>query len=194
MLDRMHARTVRHGKPAVAPVPRCSRGSLRSHAVATKLPADLSLKPLDAEARGLEQWLTTFHLASVLLDPYTNESSWILKTAVRVLEQFRGSDARVNFIVTADADDTRAFLGPLADDFLVFCDPDRSVVKAMGLDQLPAFVFTRVDGEVITKAEGWNAAAWRAVAEVIAETANWRTPTIPAASDPGPFAGAPALG
>jgi hypothetical protein len=162
--------------------------------VATKLPTDLSLSPLDAEARELNEWLTTFHLASVVLDPYTNESSWLLKTAARILEEFRGSHARVNFIVTADADDARAFLGPLADEFLVFCDPDRTVVSAMGLEQLPAFVFVRVDGEAIAKAEGWNAAEWRAVAEAISDTTKWRPPTIPAPGDPGPFAGSPAAG
>ena len=84
-------------------------------AVTVKLPDDLMLHPLGGEARELEQWLTMFHLASVVLDPYTNESSWILKSAVRVLEGFRGSDARVNFVVTADEDDTRRFLGPLCD-------------------------------------------------------------------------------
>ncbi len=162
--------------------------------MATKLPNDLSLKPLDGEARDLEEWLTTFHLACVVLDPFTNESSWILKAAVRILEGFRGSHARVNFVVTADDDDTRAFVGPLAERFLVFCDPDRSVVTAMGLQQLPAFVFVRVDGEAVAVAEGWNPAEWREVAESIAETTSWRAPTIPAASDPGPFAGSPATG
>jgi hypothetical protein len=163
-------------------------------AVTVKLPDDLMLHPLGAEARELEQWLTIFHLASVVLDPYTNESSWILKSAVRVLEGFRGSDARVNFIVTADEDDTRRFLGPLCDQFLVFCDPNRTAVKAMGLERLPAFVFVRVDGELVAKAEGWNPVAWREVAEVVAETAYWSAPLIPAAGDPSPFAGSRAAG
>ena len=101
-------------------------------------------------------WLTTFHLASVVLDPYTNESSWILRSATRILEQFRSSHARINFIVTAGAEDARAFLGPLTEEYLVFCDPDRSAVKAMGLTELPAFVFTRVDGAVAAKTEGWQ--------------------------------------
>src|SRR5829696_8768014 len=122
------------------------RGSLRSLAVATKLPADLVLAPLGSEPRPLEDWLTTFHLASVVLDPYTNESSWILPTATRILEGLRGSDARVNFLVTADERDTRTFLGPLVEQFLVFTDPDRIAVKALGLNELPAFVFIRVDG------------------------------------------------
>ena len=162
--------------------------------MATKLDSELSLTPLDGDSRDLSQWLTTFHLASVVLDPYTNESSWILKTAVRILEEFRGSDARVNLIVTAEADDVRKFLGPLTEQFLVFCDPDRSVVTAMGLTSLPAFVFTRVDREVHAVAEGWNSAEWREVAEQIAETTSWNVPTVPTAGDPAPFSGSPASG
>ena len=54
--------------------------------MATNPPSDLVLAPLGAEPRPLDDWLTTFHLASVVLDPYTNESSWILKTATRILE------------------------------------------------------------------------------------------------------------
>lgn len=160
----------------------------------TKLPSDLSLAPLGAQPRDLEEWLTTFHLASVVIDPYTNESSWILKTAVRILEGFRGSDCRVNFVVTADEADATAFLGPYADDFLVFCDPKRSLVTAMGLSRLPAFVFVRVDGEVAASAEGWNPGEWRAVANAMADTTSWRAPQIPAAGDPSPFAGSPAAG
>ncbi len=152
------------------------------------------LSPLGADPRPLEDWLTTFHLASVVLDPYTNESSWVLKTAVRVLEGFRGSDARVNLIVTADAADTKRFLGPLADQFLVFCDPDRSIVKAMGLSQLPAFTLVRVDGEMVASAEGWDARAWRSVADAISAATSWTSPMIPAPGDPGPFAGTPAAG
>jgi hypothetical protein len=173
---------------------RAQRGSVGSLAVATKLPNDLSLKPLDGEPRDLEEWLTTFHLASVVLDPYTNESSWILKTAVRILEELRGSHARVNLIVTADADDTRRFLGPLTERFLVFCDPDRTIVKALGLSELPAFTFIRVDGEAVATAEGWHPADWRAVADAVTATTKWRTPVIPAPGDPGPFAGTAATG
>ncbi len=160
----------------------------------TKLPSDLTLSPLGSEARPLSEWLTTFHLASVVLDPYTNESSWVLKAAVRILDDLRGSHARVNLIVTADADDTKRFLGPLADRFLVFCDADRSVVSALGVQTLPAFVFIRVDGEVVAATEGWTPDGWRGVAQAIADTTKWRAPLIPAAGDPSPFAGSPAQG
>lgn len=165
--------------------------------VATQLPSDLQLAPLplagkQAEPRPLDEWLTTFHLASVVLDPYTNESSWVLKTAERILEGFRGSHARVNFVVTADAADTRRFMGPLAERFLIFTDPDREFVKAAGLTSLPAFVFVRVDREVVAAAEGWSPVDWARVAEAIAETTSWSTPDIPVAGDPHAFAGSPA--
>lgn len=141
----------------------------------------------------MAEWLTTFHLATVALDPYTNESSWILPTAVRILEALRGSDARVNFLVTAPEEDARAFLGPLVNQFLIFADDDRSVVKALGLEALPAFVFIRVDGTVPAAAEGWNPAEWRSVAEAITEVTAWLPPEIPLLGDPGPFHGTPAL-
>lgn len=166
--------------------------------VGTKLPTDLVLTPLVEGALGqgrpVMEWLTTFHLASVVLDPYTNESSWILRAASRVLEQFRGSDARINLIVTAGPIEARTFLGPLADRFLVFCDPDRAAVKAMGLDQLPAFVFTLVDGVVAAAAEGWNPSEWEAVADAIAQVTWWTSISVPGPGDPGPFRGSPSLG
>lgn len=163
-----------------------------------KLPADLVLTPLHkgalGTARPVMEWLTTFHLASVVLDPYTNESSWILRTAMRVLTEFRDCDVRINLIVTAGPADTKEFLGPLADRILVFCDPERRAVKAMQLQEIPAFVLTRVDGVVESKAEGWNPDAWEAVCDDIARLTKWTSIELPGAGDPVPFHGSPALG
>jgi len=145
-------------------------------------------------SRPLSSWLTTFHLASVVLDPFTNESSWILQTAARVLRAFSGSAVRSNFILTCSADEAREFLGPLNREFLVFADPDRSVVRSLGLESLPAFVFIQSDGTVPAVAQGWDPKTWRSVAKEIATTTAWTAPTIPLAGDPGAFAGTPALG
>ena len=159
---------------------------LPSQPVATNPPMDLVLAPIGGEPRSLDEWLTTFHLASVVLDPYTNESSWILPTATRILEGLRGSNARVNFLVTADDADSRAFLGPLTERFLVFTDPDRVAVKALGLTELPAFVFIRVDGTVPSAAEGWSAASWRAVADAVADGDGVAAPRHPHCRRPRP--------
>jgi hypothetical protein len=110
-----------------------------------------------------------------------------------VLAQFAGSSVRANYVVTADANDARTFLGPLTSEALVFSDPDRVFVKQLALTHLPAFVFLRIDGNVVASAQGWNPVEWRAVAEEVARTVSWSKPLIPAPGDPGAFAGTPAL-
>jgi hypothetical protein len=154
---------------------------------------ELSLTPLAGEARTLREWLTTFHMASVVLDPFTNESSWILETAVRIMRQFSGAAVRVNFIITCDPADARAFLGPYADEFLVYCDPDRAAVKALGLTELPAFLVIQGNGSIPACAQGWASADWKEVAAKVATLTSWSKPTIPAPGDPGTFRGTPAL-
>ena len=162
--------------------------------MASNVALDINLSTIGGESRPVEEWVTTFHLASVVLDPFTNESSWVLKPAIRILEAFRGADVRVNLVVTCDAHEAKQFLGPLAAQFLVFCDPDRAFVRGLGLSTLPAFVFVRGDGSVQAAAEGWNPTEWRHVARVIADNTAWTPPTIPTAGDPSPFHGTPAAG
>ena len=162
--------------------------------VASTVAPDTTLRTIGGEDRPFEEWVTTFHLASVVLDPYTNESSWVLNSATRILDAFRGADVRVNLVLTCGADEARQFLGPIADDFMVFCDPDRVFVRQLGVATLPAFVFVRGDGSVQAAAEGWNPAEWRQVAKTIAANTSWLAPRIPAAGDPSPFRGTPALG
>ena len=162
----------------------------------TQLPnpnLDVTLTPLSGDARPLREWLMTFHLASVVVDPYTNESAWILKTASRIMNQFAGAGVRVSFILACGADDARSFLGPLADEFLVFTDPDRSVIRALGLTELPAFVLVRGDGTIPAADQCWSADTWREVSNEIATLVSWSKPTIPAPGDPGAFRGTPAL-
>jgi hypothetical protein len=161
--------------------------------MATNPPGDLVLTPLHGDPRPLDDWLTTFHLASVVLDPFTNESAWILDTAARILRGFQGAAVRANFLLTCTADEAVQFLGPLAKEILVFCDPDRAAVKALGLKTLPAFVFLRIDRTVAAVAEGWNALEWRAVAKEVATTTQWSAPAIPVDGDPVSYAGTPAL-
>lgn len=162
--------------------------------MATDPPGDLELAPIDGEARTLTEWLTTFHLAVVVIDPYTYESSWLLETGGRILEEFRGADCRTAFVVTADAADARTFLGPWAERVLTYVDPDRDLVKALGLNEVPAFVYIRQDLHVVASAEGWDPPEWREVAVRLADDTSWSRPLIPAHGDPQAFAGSPALG
>lgn len=162
--------------------------------MATDPPADLTLTPINGEARTIAEWVTTFQLAAVVLDPFTNESSWILDTAGRVLLHFREADCRVAFIVTGTAAEARQFLGPWADQVLTFADSERAAVKALGLNELPAFVQVRGDLHLAASAEGWDPAQWRHVAASLAKNMSWSAPLIPGQGDPSPYAGSAAVG
>lgn len=162
-------------------------------AVASNPSPDLTLTSLSGDSRELSQWLTTFHLASVVLDPFTNESAWVLKPAARILAAMRDTAARMNFVVCGTAEEAKQFLGPLVDEFLVFADPDRVLARDLHLATLPAFAFIRSDGTLQGVAEGWNPAEWKVVADTIAATTAWIAPPVPGPGDPGPFHGTPAL-
>jgi hypothetical protein len=152
------------------------------------------LRPLHGNARPLSQYLTTFHLVLVVLDPYTNESAWILESAGRVLSTFTQADCRVGWLVASDPDDARAFLGPWSETFSTFADPDREMIKALGLQRLPAIVHLAMDGSVAAAAEGWHPAEWQKVTDELAEVLSWKGPTLPHPRDPAPYDGSPALG
>ena len=154
---------------------------------------DIVLTPINGQGRTVEEWLTTFHLLLLVLDPYTNESAWVFPVAQRVAKTFSEADVRVAWLVTADAADARRFLGPWADDFLTFADPDRTAVKGLGLERLPAIVHLGIDGRLAAAAQGWNPETWRRVTEPLAVTMRWTEPVLGMPQDPGPFEGSPAL-
>ena len=162
--------------------------------MASDPPIDLSLTPLNGPPRTLDQWLTTFHLVFVAIDPFTHESAWLLPTANRVLLGFQEADCRIAWLVTGTPEECRLFLGPWANEILTFSDPDRSAVKAFGLERLPALVHVGTDGSVIGAAEGWQPAEWRTVLTRLAKIMAWTAPNIPLPGDPGPFEGSPAMG
>lgn len=145
-------------------------------------------------SRPLGDWLTTFPLVLAVVDPYTHESAWILPTVKRIFDGFRGADCRIAWVATADANGAKLFLGPLAESFLTFVDPDRTLVKSLGLSTLPALVALRQDGSVLAAAEGWDPTTWRDVAGAVATFTSWSRPLVPAKGDPVAYPGTPALG
>jgi hypothetical protein len=160
--------------------------------VAAEALAELELSTVSGERRTLNQWLTTFQLALVVVDPYTNESAWILDTAARLLDEFREADCRVGWLVTSDARDAKRFLGPLAERYFTLVDPDRAAISALGIERLPALVHVRQDAVVVNKAEGWHPSEWQAVTDTLGKMMSWSQPKFPTQSDPGPFDGTPA--
>jgi hypothetical protein len=162
--------------------------------MATDPSPDLQLAPLDGEPRTIAEWVTTFHLVVVVLDPYTYESAWILDTAGRLLTHFTAADCRVGWIVTGTPEEARQFLGPWADRLLTFTDPDRAFVKACDIKELPALAHINIAGQLAGVAEGWNPDQWRKVLDGLANVMSWSRPVVPATGDPAPYAGSAALG
>ncbi|HUF33874.1 MAG TPA: hypothetical protein VMN58_11780 [Acidimicrobiales bacterium] len=160
----------------------------------TEAPADLPLTPINGGSHTLQQWLTTFHLVTAVLDPYTAESAWVLPTVTRIFRVYGEADCRVAIVVTCTPEEARQFLGPYAKEFLTFADPDRVAVKGFGLERLPALVHIRQDLSIAGASEGWDPEGWRAVTERLSRAMSWSRPTIPGPSDPAAFTGTPALG
>ncbi len=154
---------------------------------------DVVLHPLTGKDRTLREQVGLFHLVTVVLDPYTYESSWLLETAGRILTNFANADCRACLTVTTDDAGAREFLGPWADRLMVFCDPDRQLVAGLGLKELPAFVHVAHDLSIAGVAEGWDPETWRPIAENLADVLSWSRPAIPAPGDPVPFAGTVAV-
>jgi hypothetical protein len=157
-------------------------------------PADLALAPINGQSRTLPEWLTTFHIVVVALDPFTAESAWLLPTVARILRVYDDADCRVALLVTCTMDEARQFLGPYADEFLTFADPDRDAVKALDLERLPALVHIRQDLSIGGSAQGWHPKEWKAVTDELSRAMSWTKPLVPGPRDPAPYDGSPALG
>lgn len=155
--------------------------------------SDVVLHPLTGKDRTLGEQLGLFHLVAVVLDPYTYESSWLLETAGRILTNFANADCRACFVVTSDEKGARLFLGPWAERLMVFCDPERDLVKALGLSELPAFVHVAHDLSVAGAAEGWDPETWRPIADNLADVLSWSRVEIPRPGDPVPYPGSVAI-
>jgi hypothetical protein len=155
--------------------------------VASAISTDVTLTPLTGKGRTLREWLTTFHLAVVALDPFTREGAWIMPIATRVLTHFSQADVRVALLLPASPDECRLFLGPWVNSLLTFADPDRSAISGLGLERLPVFLHIAMDGTVEGKAEGWQPNEWQAVADRLAKVTSWSTPVVERDGDPAPF-------
>lgn len=169
-----------------------SIGALVSPPVADA-PPDLVLDSIRGDGYPLRDWLTSYPLLLVGIDPYTHESAWILETAGRFLDHYSPSDIRVGWLVTADDDGCRQFLGPWAERFLTFSDPDREAVLALGLERLPGLVHVRSDGH-LQVVNGWDPEGWREIAADLSKILKWTRPMIPRPGDPTPYAGTPVKG
>lgn len=159
----------------------------------TTVSSDILLDPLQGEARSIEDWVTTFHLSFVVLDPFTRESAILVPTAGRILQNFSGSNCRMAWLLTGTPEQALEFMDNWTNSILTFCDPDRVAIKELGLAELPAFVHINQGLEIVGLAQGWNPADWREVSDNLAKQMKWSRPEVPTSQDPPSFHGTSAL-
>lgn len=148
----------------------------------------IPLTTIAGRTRTLDDWLTTFDLCLVAM-PAKPEAAVYVKASRRALDVFQGADCKTAFLVTANELQARRLLGPAADEYVVFLDPERDFVRSLGLEALPAFVHLRADTTLVDAAEGWDPRAWHRVSEGLGKAMAWSHAIYPLPGDPPPFTG-----
>jgi hypothetical protein len=150
----------------------------------------LELATSKGVSRTLDDWSTMFQMCLVILPDRPEASSWI-PIARRIFSVLGDSDARVAYVVPSTPAIAQRILGPDEAKMATFVDPDRVLVKSLGLEHLPALVYLRQDTTVGAAAEGWDPAAWQAVAKEVARAMKWSVPDV---VPPGTDAPPPTIG
>ena len=150
----------------------------------------LALSTAAGVTRSLDDWTTMFHLCLVIL-PDRPEAARFIPIAERIFDVLGDSDARTAFVVPSTAPIAERILGDEYERAMVVLDPDRTLIKALALEHLPAFVHIRQDTSVGAATEGWDAAAWQKVAKEISAAMAWSVPDVapPGSTIPATTAG-----
>jgi len=145
----------------------------------------LAITSYTGVTRTLDDWATVFSLALIVL-PDRPEGSSFVPVVERIFATFGESDVRTIVCVPSTTAITKRILGSLVDEYLVWCDPDRALVTALGLERLPAFVHLRQDTTLVAAAQGWSPTEWQRIADQIAKQEHWTSPIVSGPGDPSP--------
>jgi hypothetical protein len=148
----------------------------------------LAITSYKGVTRTLDDWATVFNLAIVIL-PDRLEGNEFVPVVDRIFATFGDSDVRTIVCVPATPGITKRVLGSALDRWLVWCDPERAFVSALGLERLPAFVHLRQDTTLVNAAQGWSPSEWQRVADEIARHEHWTSPVVAGRNDPSPTPG-----
>ncbi len=155
--------------------------------MATNPDPTTEVRSLAGTTRTLDDWQTMFHLCLVVMpdDPAASRFIPVVENIFRVLGD---ADCRTAVLFPSTGPVARRVLGSLTEKALVFIDPEKTLVRSLGLERLPAFVHLRQDTTLASAAEGWDPAAWQKVADELADAMAWSTPEVDAGAVP--YAGA----
>lgn len=137
----------------------------------------LPLTHIDGTTRPLDDWLTMFHFALVVL-PDSPDAVRFVPVAEEIFKVFGDADCRTALVFPSTAGIARRVLGSTLDEIMTFVDPDKEFVAALGLSQLPALVHLRQDTTLVGAAEGWDPATWQGVIDELGASMAWSTPRL----------------
>ena len=137
----------------------------------------LELSTAAGVTRTLDDWTTMFHLCLVVLPDRPEAAQWI-PVARRIFSVLGDSDARTAYVIPSTPAIAQRILADESDRAMVFVDPDRTFIKSLALEHLPALVHIRQDTSVGAVAEGWDPPAWQKVAREIARAMAWSVPDV----------------
>lgn len=158
--------------------------------VANNPDPSLELTTTKGSTRTLDDWATMFHLVLVVL-PDRPEGNRFVEPIKRIFAQFGDADCRTAIVVPSTPAIATRILGPLEDESIVFVDPDKVLVKSLGLERLPALVHLRQDTSLVDAAEGWDPDQWQRVADGAAKAMAWTSPDVRTVRNPPATAGWP---
>ena len=136
-------------------------------------------------SRTLDDWSTMFQLCLVILPDRPEAAAWV-PVARRIFSVLGDSDCRTAYVVTSNAAIAQRILGDEEERQSTFLDPGRALVKSLGLEALPAFVYLRQDTTVGAATEGWDPAEWQRVAKEISKAMAWSVPEVAPPGEPIP--------
>lgn len=150
----------------------------------------LAITSYAGTTRTLDDWATVFNLAILVL-PDRPEGTQFLGIVERIFGTFGDSDVRTIVCVPTTPAIAKRILGDAIDNWLVWCDPDKTFVGSLGLERLPAFVHLRQDTSLVSAAQGWAPSEWQKVADELAKHEHWSSPIVSGKGDPLPTPGWP---
>ena len=150
----------------------------------------LTLTSYKGVTRTLDDWATVFNLAIIVL-PDRPEGASFVPVVERIFATFGDSDVRTIVCVPTTPAITKRILGDHVDEWLVWCDADRTFVEGLGLERLPALVHLRQDTTLVNAAQGWSPTEWQRVVDALAKHEHWTSPIVAGRGDPAPTPGWP---
>jgi len=148
----------------------------------------LALTDLNGTTRTLSEWSTIFHLCLVVIPDRRDGALWV-PVARRIFATLGGADCHTAYVVPSTAAVARRILGGAADETMVFVDPERVLLKSLGLTRVPAFVHLLQDTTLGPWAEGWDPREWERAAREIAKVMAWTSPDLADLTEPQPTPG-----